>query len=94
MLDAVTIQTTATPIFDRRSPAHRKWWFLRWPKEAVQTLYIGMDSSVTTANGIPVYPGETVDSQNLYGNGFPADAALFGIVGSAESATLRRMAGK
>lgn len=93
MLDPVTINTTFTPIFESTDPRGRRWWNFRWPKEATETLYIGTDSKVTTANGYPIYPGESVETTNGYFKGIPACAAVYGIVGSAESATVRRMSG-
>ncbi len=92
-LTPVTIGTTRTKILDGVGPTVRKWYVCRWPLAATETLYVG-GKDVTTANGIPIYPGDFIGDANRYGAGFPANEELWGVVGSAEAQTLRIRVGK
>lgn len=76
--NAVTVTTVATVIVDANNGRKGAIVFNAGP----QVIYLGMDSSVTTANGIPVVPFSSMDQIGEFAGW---RGAIWGITGSATS---------
>ena len=59
--NTVTIGPTATKIVDNNP---QRIGLIIVNNDTVKTIYVGQDSTVTAANGIPVAPGANLTEQN------------------------------
>lgn len=74
--NTVTVTSTATQILDADN-ARRNVQICNTDNSTI--VYIGSDSSVTTANGMPLYQNQTRENEEILGG---YKGAIYGIVSS------------